>query len=113
MMEKVRNITSLVKSLVLEGIFYDEIKTLKLLEYYFNTKPFIAHFCIDILKEFLVLNNIDNITIEKIINNTNLKETYDLKTKQFIQSENFQSLDYYRTTFSLLESNINTLYKLN
>lgn len=112
-MEKVRNITSLVKSLVLEGIFYDEIKTLKLLEYIFNTDTFISNFCINILKDFLILNNIDNITIEKIINNTNLKETYDLKTKQFIQSENFQSLDYYRTTFSLLESNINTLYKLN
>ena len=112
-MEKVRNITSLVKSLVLEGVFYDEIKTLKLLEYYFNTKPFIAHFCIDILKDFLTINDVDNITIEKIIQNKDLLKTYDLKTKQFIQSENFQALDYYRTTFSLLESNINTLYKLN
>lgn len=112
-MEKVRNIASLVKSLVLEGIFYDEIKTLKLLEYIFNTNTFISSFCINILKDFLILNNIDNITIEKIIKNNNLKETYDLKTKQFIQSKNFQSLDYYRTTFSLLESNINTLYKLN
>lgn len=112
-MEKIRNITSLIKSLILEGIFYDEIKTLKLLEYIFNINTFISNFCTNILKEFLVLNNIDSITIEKIIQNKNLKETYDIKTKQFIQSENFQALDYYRTTFSLLESNINTLYKLN
>lgn len=109
-MEKVRNITSLVKSLILEGIFYDEIKTLKILLYFFkNDEKFISQ----LLSSFLSINNIDTITIQKVIYDDNLRHTFDVKTKAFVSSNKFNALDYYLNIFQLLNSNINILSKVN
>lgn len=111
-LEKVRNIVSLVKSLTLNGIFYDRIKTLKLLAYNFKDNLILSIFLNDLLINYLKLCKADYNIIEQIIKKDDLKLNFDVKTKAFTDKCLFEPLDYYTNIFNLLDSNINTLYKL-
>ena len=106
-LEKVRQIVSMVRCMKFDGIFYSEIKTLKILLYYFNKNKDINTFLYKLLYNYLSIF-IDNHTeINEIINNNDLKNDFSK-----INNSKFVPMDLYVNTFALIESNINSLAKV-
>lgn len=110
--EKTRSLVSLCKSLFLNGIFYEEVRTLKLLLYKFNDNNNLRKMITKVLTSYLYIYVKNELEVDKILNNSDLKLSFDKNRENLVQEDLFTSLDYYLNTFVLLNSNIEVLRKL-
>lgn len=110
-MENVRAIVSLIKSISLEGVFYDIPTTLKLLTFCTKNNA-LKKFLNALLREYLLLNEINILDTEMFISQQNLKKTIDVKTGNFVENKSFTAISLYLNTFGLLESNIEVMKKV-
>ena len=110
-MENVRAIISLIKSISLEGVFYDIPTTLKLLTFYTKSNAF-KKFLNTLLREYLLLNEINVLDAEMFISQQDLKKTIDVKRGKFVEEKSFTALSLYLNTFGLLESNTEVMKKV-
>lgn len=111
-MENVRAITSIIRSLSLEGVFYDIASTLKLLLIYFQQSHTMTLFLIELIKKYFALNNINSINVYKFIKQENMDTILSFKTGEFVKEKSFTTISLYLNTFGLLESNIEVMSKL-
>lgn len=111
-MENVRAITSIIRSLSLEGVFYDIASTLKLLLIYFQQSHTMTLFLIELIKKYFALNNINSINVYKFIKQENMDTILSFKTGEFVKEKSFTTISLYLNTFGLLESNIEVMCKL-
>ena len=105
-LENVRAIVSLVKSIYTEGIFYDISTTLKLLQLCLPN-----NFWNTLIGKYFMLNDINRTTIEEYINKKDLKNSLDFNTGKYV-NKTFTALSIYLNTFGLLESNIEVMCKI-
>ena len=111
-MENVRAITSIIRSLSLEGVFYDIASTLKLLLIYFQQSYTMTLFLIELIKKYFALNNVNSINVYKFIKQENMDTILSFKTGEFVKEKSFTTISLYLNTFGLLESNIEVMSKL-
>ena len=111
-LENVRAITSIIRSLSLEGVFYDISSTLKLLLMYFHDNHTMTLFLIELIKKYFALNNINSIDVYKFIKQENMDTILSFKTGEFVKDKSFTTISLYLNTFGLLESNIEVMCKL-
>ena len=111
-LERVRSLVSTIKALQNNGIFYTEVKTLRILKELYNKLDVnLSEFLIKLLKNYLKLSGCDSNTIEEVINHKDLQASFDAVNKKY-DGDVFTSLDYYLNIFNLLDSNIKVLSKL-
>lgn len=111
-LEKVRCLVSIIKALQNNGIFYIEPKTLRILKsFYAKTDNNLTSFFDMLLKNYLQLFKFNIDTIQEVVNNQDLKVSFNVFTGKY-DEELFTSLDYYLNVFNLLNSNISVLNKL-
>ena len=110
-MENVRAMVSLVKAISLEGVFYDIPTTLKLLTFYTKNNAF-KKFLNALLREYLLLNDVNVLDVERFVSQQTLKTTIDVKTGKFVEEKSFTALSLYLNTFGLLESNTEVMRKV-
>lgn len=111
-LEEVRALVSSCRSMYNYGVFYNELTTLSLLNYYFKLeKKETKTFEIIMLDYLKLLENEENAVEdkEKILNNQDLKKTYNIQTKTFEENKMFIPFENYSYSFKLLKSNINVL----
>lgn len=112
-LENVRSVVSLLRSVYFEGLFYNEEITLKLLLNYFNdNNNVLKNFFKKLLKCYLTLCDINSVDIEKYINDKNNLLVYDVTQNKFVDKKLFTALAVYLNTFALLNSNIEVLSKI-
>jgi len=111
-MENVRAITSIIRSLSLEGVFYDIASTLKLLLIYFQQSYTMTLFLIELIKKYFAFNNVNSINVYKFIKQENMDTILSFKTGEFVKEKSFTTISLYLNTFGLLESNIEVMSKL-
>ena len=111
-LETVRNTVTFIKAIQNNGIFYTEIKTLKLLLCYFDKDKDLQCFLYKLLEGLLKQFDIDSNSISEVINNTDLRLSYNPKTRSYTK-DLFTSLDIYTNVFALLDSNIEVLCRVN
>lgn len=105
-LENVRAIVSLVKSIYTEGIFYDISTTLKLLQFGLPN-----NFWNILIGKYFMLTDINKSIIDEYINRTDLKSSLDFNTGKYV-NKTFTALSIYLNTFGLLESNIEVMCKI-
>lgn len=111
-LEKVRTIVSTIKALQNNGIFYSEVKTLKILIHFYKQHNFdLCNLLYSILKNYLSLFKLDFTIIQNVLNDEDLQMDFDPKTNKYDDAI-FTSLDYYLNIFTLLDSNIKVLSKM-
>lgn len=111
-LERVRCIVSIIKSLQNNGIFYAEVKTLRLLRYLLKINdPLMGNLVENLLKNYLSLFRFSGEIIEEVVNNNDLKASFNVLTGKY-EDDIFTSLDYYLNVFNLLTSNVKVLCKL-
>lgn len=111
-LEKVRSLVSTIKALQNNGIFYTEVKTLRIMgKLYSSLDNILYDFLNKLLKRYLELFNFDSNVIEEIINNQNLQSSFDVRSAKY-DNDIFTSLDYYLNVFDLLDGNVKVLSKL-
>lgn len=111
-LERVRSLVSTIKALQNNGIFYTEVKTLKMIIASFeDVDTSLARFIDEMLQNYLCLFKLNFNLIEEVMNNKYLKASFNPKTGKY-EEDSFTSLDYYLTVFNLLQSNIKMLSKL-
>ena len=110
-LEKVRSIVSIIKALQNNGIFYTEVKALKILINYLQDDKDLQNFIKTLLSDYLKIFNFDYNKIKQVIDDSNLSASFNVYTGDY-DNEIFTSLDYYLNIFTLLDSNVKTLSKL-
>ena len=111
-LERVRCLVTFIRCILQNGIFYNEVKTLKLIMYFFKKDETIPYFIHKLLKEYLKLFEINLVKIDEVINNEDLKTNYNPKIDKYTNENLFTCLDIYLNTFGLLNSNVELLRKV-
>ncbi|MCM1260605.1 MAG: hypothetical protein NC222_06580 [Staphylococcus sp.] len=115
-LENVRYIVSASRSMYNDGVFYNEINCLRLINYFFKENNQIQNFALKLLKDFLYLIEGEQAykDVLTIKNNNDFTVTFDIKTKKFTKENMFVPFEMYKCTFDLIKSNlsiINNFYK--
>lgn len=107
-LENVRYIVSASRSMYNNGVFYNEINCLRLINYFFGEDKEIQKFSDNILKDYLFLLEGEQAYKDVLVikENKDLKTTFDIKTKQFTKENMFVPFEMYSCTFDILRSNI-------
>ena len=111
-LERVKSIVSIVKALQNNGIFYTEPKSLRIISKSLIDNEDLKKYIDNLLKNYLQLFRFNINTIQEVIDNGDLSASFNVYTGKY-EGEIFTSLDYYLNIFSLLDSNVKTLSKLN
>lgn len=98
LLEVVRHIVSLARSLQDSGVFYNEVTTLNLIAYNF-----------EFVKDDIVIRTFTKKLYEKYLK---LLGISNIAAAENNHSDDYWSLDYYLNTFALLESNVKSLCRI-
>ena len=111
-LERVRTLVSTIKALQNNGIFYTEVKTLRIFaNLYSLLDRNLFEFLNKLLERYLLLFEFDNSTIKEVMSNKDLQVSFDVRNGKY-DNDTFTSLDYYLNIFDLLDSNVKVLSKL-
>ena len=109
--ERVHILISFIKSVQYNGIFYSEVKTLKLLMYNYSDDKDLSSFLYKLLEEYLKIFKISTNKISEVINSEDLTQSFNPNIGTY-DKDSFTSLDMYLNIFTLLDSNVEVLNRV-